>query len=182
MQNEPEPVEMVAHFAPPEFVRAQLDQAIETYRSQYSTLLQISTTFAVIEGTLVGYVISTQIAGVLFVGVLVPLTMLGVIQATYRLMLPVAYTAITLEQKYGGTDQDWLTSTFVGYAMSPQLILELMAIASLPNYASRIDQLHHMHVPTFPGNLLTKILLALLALAHIIVPFVLTAAFHWRLF
>ena len=82
------------------FAIMQVKEAIETYRSQFSLLIQILTVFVVADVTIIGYGVSNQIAGMGVVGAFIPLMMMFVISGAGRFMLPVIFTAVSIERKF----------------------------------------------------------------------------------
>jgi hypothetical protein len=56
-----------------QFLRQQLDQAIQTYRSALTVLVQIMTVLIVANVTVWGYAINYKIAGMIFIGAVFPL-------------------------------------------------------------------------------------------------------------
>lgn len=166
-----------------EFIKAQFEQTLETFRALYAILIQILTVMVVADATVVGYAITTQISGILFIGTLFPLVMLYIIIRTYKLMLPIAYTAVSLEHRYGGHGADWLASTFLGLTISPEYVATLKTISSMPNYAERFERLRHTREPALgTATGLTRLALYAIGLGHIIAPVILSLLFHWRLF
>ena len=68
----------------PEIAKLQLQQSIETYRVQMSLLVQICTVLVVADATTVGYAIQQKLAGIIWVGVIFPVTMFLVIRVIFR--------------------------------------------------------------------------------------------------
>ena len=167
-----------------EFIRLQFQQAMETYRTQLNLLIQIATVLVVADATVVGYAISTQIAGVLFVGIIFPLSLLLINRILFRLTLPVIYVAVSLEMKFGGDNIDWLATTFISNAVSPIYAASLKVISSIDNHAERIRELKKMESPTFrPKNrYIGTSIVILVIIGHVITPIVLSQYFGWRFF
>jgi hypothetical protein len=167
-----------------EFARLQLGQAITTYQTQLSLLVQIITILVIADATVVGYAISTQIAGILLIGPLFPIMIFVVSRIIFKLSLPTVYTAVSIEQKYGNTNGDWLASTFVSTTISPDYLNRLKTIASTQDSSERIKQLRSAPAPSFkgPGTGITKLALVLIMLGQIIAPFILSSYFGWRMF
>ncbi len=167
-----------------EFARLQLEQAIATYQTQLSLLVQIITVLVIADATVVGYAISTQIAGILLVGPLFPLIILVISRIIFKLSLPTIYTAVSIEQKYGSASADWLASTFVSTIISPDYLNRLKTIALIQDPSDRIKQLKNTPAPSFKGTGagITKLMLVLIILGQVIAPFILSSYFGWRIF
>lgn len=157
-----------------EFARSQFEQAVETYRTQFSLLIQIATVLVVANATIVGYAMSKQTSGILFVGPLFPIVILLVANAIFRLSIPIVYTAVSLEHRYGEGDSDWLASTFLMFAASNTYVEEMKAICSIENHEERMKRLHSLYSPVFGKHSKMRIALILVAIAQVFAPIVLS--------
>lgn len=161
-----------------EFVRLQLEHAITTYQAIWSSLIQIITVLAIANATILGYAITTKIAGIMFLGAFFPIMIFAVELMANKRALPVIYTAISLEQKFGIANTDWLASTFISVTMSPDYLKHLKEIAKINDPVERIEQLKHAPIPLFKGiySYLLPTGIVLVSLLQLIAPF-----FLWRL-
>lgn len=161
-----------------EFVRLQLGHAITTYQAIWSSLIQILTVLMIANATILGYAITTKIAGVMLLGAFFPIMIFAVELMANKRALPVIYTAISLEQKYGIANTDWLGSTFISVTMSPDYLKRLQVIAAIEDPTERIEKLKHAPLPLFKGiySYLLPIGIVLISLLQLIAPF-----FLWRL-
>lgn len=167
----------------PEFVKTQLEQAFETFRSQFSLLVQIITILVLGDVTIIGYAISAQIAGIVLLGTIFPFMILYILYRMNKLAIPVIYTAVGIENKYGGDDTDWLASTYAATIITAEFVSKLKAISSIQNAAERTKQLRELKSPLIGGSKgLTRIALVLLAIGQIVAPAILYLYFNWRLF
>ncbi len=165
------------------FVKTQLEQAFETFRVQFSLLVQVITILVLGDVTIIGYAISAQIAGIILIGIIFPLMTLYILYRMSRLAIPVIYTAISIENKYGGDDTDWLASTYASTMMTVEFVTKLKAISSIQDAAERTQQLRHLKAPLVGGSKgLTRIALVILAIGQIVAPVILALYFNWRLF
>lgn len=166
-----------------EFIRVQYTQAVESYRAQFTLLVQIATVLTVANATVVGYALSTQIAGILFIGFFFPLIILYVTYFVLRMTLPILYTAVYLEQGYLGIERDWLVSTFLSTTISHEFVSELRSISSLQDLQEKYHRINKMPLP-LPGRgpSILRVGLVLLALSQAIAPLILCSVFGWRLF
>jgi len=167
-----------------EFIRSEIEQAIETYRSQFAQYVQVLTVLLLADITLIGYALSTQSSGVLLIGVVIPITILYHLYNFSKFMLPALYTAISLEQKYGGRGEDWLATTLFSTAISTEIFRKLEKISTEHSHYQRMSDLRRIKMPPIGGSGrgLSRAFLVLAALGHVIAPIVLTAFFNWRLF
>ena len=163
-----------------EFAHLELAQAIETFRIQFNLLIQILTIFVISDVTVIGYAISSQISGIFFVGAFIPLMMLLVINGAEKYMMVVLYTAVVLESKYGKRNTDWLASTYISVVSSSKLIKRLYEISQIDDYEERIGTLRKQRLAIVRRTSF-RFVLIVIAFAHVIVAFLLSSAFHWRL-
>ena len=100
-----------------------------------------------------------------------------------KLAIPIIYTAVSIENKYGGDDADWLASTYTSNVITIEFVDKLKAISSIPNSAERAKQLRNLKPPLVGGSKgLTRSALVLLAIGQIAAPVILALYFNWRLF
>lgn len=166
-----------------EFIRLQLEHSITTYQALLSQLVQIIIVLVIADATVVGYGISTQSAGVMMIGAFFPIMIIIVQLMVNKRSLPVIYTAVSIEQKYGIGNMDWLASTFISVTMSPDYLNRLKAIASIQDPSERMKQLTSAPIPLFKGiySYLMPIAIVFVILLQIIVPIFLWH-FGWRMF
>lgn len=166
-----------------DFIKLQIDQAIKTLRTQLSLGTQIATLLIIADVSIVGYAINNKIAGILFIGALFPIMFWIIYYRLKRLMLPVIYTAVTLENKYGGDDSDWLVSTFVSTIISVEYIESLKEISKIQDPVERIESLKKLGLPKFFGatKVFTTIFFIVLFL-QLLLPIILYRIFEWRFF
>jgi hypothetical protein len=165
-----------------EFVRMQIEQSVETYRTQFSLLIQAITVLVLGNVTVAGYALSTQRASILFIGSLFPMMILYVMYRINKLMIPIVYTAVSLEQKYGAARTDWLASTFLATAVSADGVSILREISAEQDYTLRIGRLRTVRMPLMgSGKGLTRAALALASVGQLVAPIVLNLVFRWPL-
>lgn len=165
-----------------EFVRLQLEQALETYRTQFSLMIQVATVLVIADVTIVGYAISARIAGILLIGAIFPTIILGIMHSAGKWMLPIIYNAVSLESKYGGANIDWLASTLLSTIVSTEYVDRLRSISSIRNADERIAQLRRVPEPLLGIRSKTRLTLILIAIGQVIAPAILSLVFGWRLF
>lgn len=167
-----------------EFVKVELEQALETFRTQLSLLVQIVTILVIADATVVGFAVSTQIAGILLIGPLFPIMIIVITSIVFRLAKPVVYTAVSLEHKYGDRSAAWLASTFLSSTVSTEYVAQLKEISSVQDSAERMRRLRSVPAPSFGGTdvRVTRVALIVIAVGQVIAPVVLSLCFGWRLF
>jgi hypothetical protein len=133
-----------------EIAKLQLQQALDTFRTQMSLLVQICTVMIIADCTVIGYSLANKAAVVLMVGSLFPILIRYTVEAIGRLSIPVLYSAVSIEQRYGAHDVDGLISTFLSFTSSPEYVQKLRGIASVsgPNcFTERMSQLRLLRRP-----------------------------------
>jgi hypothetical protein len=167
----------------PEFVKSQIQQSLESYRSNLSVLVQMLTVLIVGNVTVVGFALNRQSSGIFLVGVVFPIIAFYLIHKINAMLIPALFTAVTLEQKYGGKTDNWLASTILSAGLSPEAMEEMMEIANITDYNSRMRKLRKASVPPFRKGIgLVRFSLLLIAIGQIVSPFLLTLLFGWKLF
>lgn len=170
--------------AHPEFINTQFQKAADTFRFHYTLLVQIYTVLAIVNATIIGFAFSQKLAGILFVGAPFPIVFLFILVITNKLVVPSAYTAVTLEKRFSGNETDWLVSTSIATLVSKEAANKLCKIALLESQEERINALKSLSIPLL-GTKITKIaiiILVLEALAHLALPFLLSYFFNWEFF
>jgi hypothetical protein len=167
-----------------EFVRLQYQQAIETYRTQLSLLVQIITVLVLADATVAGYAITTQIASVWLIGPLFPIMILVVSVIVFRLMAPILLTAVSIEKRYQADNISWLASTFISAAVSPQYLNQLRDISYITDAEEVTRRLNLLPRPTFSatGSRFTWIALVVLAAGQVLVALACWLFLGWRLY
>ncbi|MBI3914341.1 MAG: hypothetical protein HY327_09185 [Chloroflexi bacterium] len=167
MVNEEEQRQLMSPSDEIGFAKSQIEQSLETFRASISLLTQIITLLVLADVTVVGYAMSTQVSGILFIGALFPLMIYYMFFIVNRLIFPMVYTAVSLEHKYGGDKSDWLATTFLGHIASQEYVTKLRTISALQDVKERNRQLRAMSLPLFgSGRGFTRAALVLSALSH----------------
>lgn len=166
-----------------EFAGMEVRQAIETFRVQLSVMIQTTTILIVANVTLVGYAVANQVSGLFFVGSLIVIVTFYVMGQAFGIMVPVVYTAVVLERKYGGSGSDWLASTFLLHLTSKTFEDELIAISEIRDRQEKIQRLRNLQLPSLvSARGFIPIVLLTVAVIQMILPFVLTYVLNWRMF
>jgi hypothetical protein len=166
-----------------EFARLQYQQAIETYRTQLSMMIQSITVLVVADATVVGYAINAKAAGILLIGVIFPIAIMYISRMMFYLTLPTIYVALSIEEKYASdTSYDMLASTFISFGVSMKYVGRLKYINSLGDWKERMRELRNMQPPLYKPRYgyIGTILLIVVTLGQIIAPVILNLYYGWK--
>lgn len=108
-----------------DFRRQQYTLAVETFRTQLELLVQILTAFVIANVTVIGFAVAGQQAGVLLAGALVPIMMWFVVYGMESFILPIIYTAYTIEVELSPSSETNLVNTFVSIFASAKSLTDL---------------------------------------------------------
>jgi hypothetical protein len=164
-----------------EFAKAQLQQAIETYRTQLSLLVQICTVFVVADATTVGYALQQKFAGVLWVGLVFPIAMLVVMRGLLKMTIPVLATAVSIETRCQDRARGGLVSTFVAVAGSYHFLEQLRSAGMLESESARVKGLAKLQTPILSGGRTVRLLLYLIIAGQALTPIILWRFAGWSL-
>ncbi len=177
----------LATTAPPftllEVQKAQLQQAVDTYRVQITLLTQILTAFVIANVSVIGYAVSAHVAGVVAVGAIFPLGSMFVIRRVSRLAIPLFYTAINIEKELGGSGLDGLVTTLLCFTHSVEYVESLRKLASLAPAEDRFRKLKEFPTPHLFGVTVRRHLtFPAIALAQLVAAGILHVCFCWPIF
>jgi len=165
------------------FVVAQLQQMSESYRVVMTLAVQIITVLVLANVTLVGFAMGRNIAGILLIGPIFPLGIIMTVYIAGRIGLPLIYTYVNLERKYGHDQADWLGRSFFSIMISPRWVERALEIGELPDWSERFAEMRRLPMPVVgTGKGIIRACLVLVALAQIAAAFVLWAFFGWDMF
>ena len=165
-----------------EFIIAQFEQSIDSFRNGFISLAQLITVFVLADVTLAGYAITEKISGIIFVGIVFPFATMHSAKVVSKLLIPPIFTAYRIEQKYGGKENIWLMSSGIRINLRNYVASKLNDICSIDDVEEQTKQLQQLTLPLFgPITNLVNAFLFTIAIAHIVVPLLLTYFFGWRL-
>jgi len=164
-----------------EFDNFQLRESIETFRTQFNLLIQLLTVLVIANVTILGFAISNKIAGIIFIAAVIPLIMILIILGSEKYMLPIIYTAISLEEKNGERNTDYLASTFVAAIISVEFNKELREISLIENSDDRLNTLKKQKMKIINKRKL-QLGLLFITILEIIVGILSYFYFGWRIF
>lgn len=162
-----------------DFICLQFAQSIETFRAQYNLAVQIFTALVIADVTIVGFAVSNKISGIVLIAGMFPLLIIYVAYGANQHMIPVLYTAITIETKYGMQNEDWLASTFFSARVSPELLRRWQEISKIENFEERIAAIRKQRMGLV-HNKRFRITLLIISLLHIAGAAFLSLVFKWK--
>ncbi len=166
-----------------DFIRMQFEKAIDTYQKQSALFVQITTVLVVANVTLLGFAFTNKSAGVFLAGALFPPMVLYLMSRFRKIILPYLYVAVSIEQKYGGSETDWMASTYLATNVSLESLQVFKKISNENNYEIKIERLKKNSIPLLGrGKGLSRATLIMAFLGQVTAPFILAYFFNWQLF
>lgn len=166
-----------------EFLRQQLDQAIQSYRSALTVLVQIMTVLIVANVTIWGYAINYKTAGLIFIGAIFPLLTIYLFSLVGRLLSPIVFTAYHAEKQLGRASDTALMRLGISVLSGEKFISQLEKISQA---AGRTEQLAELRKLKFTilgqrQGIVNAILLAI-SILQLIAPLLLSYFIGWPIF
>jgi len=94
-------------------------------------------------------------------------------------MMPVLYTAVSIESKYGIQNEDWLASTFLSARVSPEILKRCQEISNVGKFEERIKAIRKQRMALIYSKRFIAVL-AILSLMHIAGAVFLSSVFKWK--
>ena len=166
-----------------EFLRQQLDQSIQTYRSGLTVLVQIMTVLIVANVTVWGYAINYQISGIIFIGAIFPLLTIYLIYLVGRLLAPVVFTAYHVEKQLGGESHTYLMRLGISVLSGETFISQMEKIGETESQPAQLEGLRKLNfliLGTRQG--IANSILVLISILQLIAPVLLSYFFGWPIF
>jgi len=143
-------------------IEKEITEALSTYRTQFTLMIQIITVIILANVSLIGFAISSEKKSLFYLAALCPILVLFVRMKSGQLMLPIIYSAYHLEQKLGNRNVNWLATTFIAITFNRSYKL-LQEIDKKETHEERIKALQRInkwyHYTLFSqSNLLITIL------------------------
>ena len=132
-----------------EFLRAQWQQAVETFRTQITLIVQWSTLMMIANVTFLGYGIANRLGGVLIAASLFPLTVLLILLKFESHARAVIYTAIQIERVLLPKSVDGLARSYLIVAAGERYARQVEHATELADVEGRLHALCGI-----PGNCL----------------------------
>ncbi len=167
----------------PEFLRQQLDQAINTYRSGLTVIVQIITVLIVANVSVWGYAINYKIAGMFYIGAIFPLLIFYLIKLAGRLLAPSIYTAYQVEKMFSGSQHLFLMRTGISVIADKKLIHALNEMAELESGEERIERLRNLTFDILgKRQYIVYIILFFISGLQLVTPLLLSHYYDWPIF
>jgi hypothetical protein len=164
-----------------DFAALQLKESLETLRTQVNLLIQILSGFIFLNVTIMGFAVTNKLAGLFFVGALIPLAMIFIIQGALKWIVPILYTSVSLEKKYGVQDADYLVSTFLAFIISEDFHKILQQVRLIKNHDERVHTFGK-EASKLVNLTRLRVVMYVVAWAEAMVAIQLKAGFHWNFF
>lgn len=167
----------------PEFLRQQLDQAINTYRSGLTVIVQIITVMIVANVSVWGYALNYKIGGMLYLGAIFPLLIFYLIKLVGRLLAPSIYTAYQVEKMLSGSDREFLMRTGISVIADRNLIKTLNELTNLESGEERIKRLRDLRLDILgERQFIVYIILFFISGIQLAAPIFLARMYNWPIF
>lgn len=166
-----------------EFLRQQLDQSIQTYRSGLTVLVQIMTVLIVANVTVWGYAINYKISGIIFVGAIFPLLSIYLIYLVGRLLTPVVFTAYHVEKQLGRENHDYLMRLGISVLSGEMFISQLETIGEIKSRPEQLERLRKLKFSILGHRQgIANTILVLICILQLIAPVLLSYYVRWPIF
>ncbi|MCA9742236.1 hypothetical protein KC734_11890 [candidate division KSB1 bacterium] len=166
-----------------EFAKLELQEAINTFRTGLSVLVQIVTVLVVANVSIIGYALSNKMSGVIFLGTLIPLLIIVITKMVSRLLIPAVFTAYSVEKSFGETGHESLMRIGLSVLSTAAFLKQLDDIEAKSALKERATGLRELRFALLgPQQSFIFTILSLISLMQLIIPFLLTYLFHWRMF
>ena len=160
---------------------SQYEHAIKSFHDSLSLLNQSITILVIVNATIIGYAISSKIAGVFFIGSLFPIIILYLYNIILRGLIPIIYFVITLEDKHKEPRTDYFGSTFFSFIISPEYVDLFRKINTIEDSHQRILKLRKIPPPKAKPTFLRPILI-FISLGQLTAPFIFHFVLGWKIF
>ena len=164
-----------------EFYQKELIESISTFRTQFTLLTQAMTVLAIGNFTILGYALANKNIIALLIGSFFPAAILYSNKMTNKYMLPIIYTAISLENKLKRNSADGLITSFVSNIYSYKFIEEVLEISLIKDQKSRMKSLEKLNLKKRPPHRLEWICFAS-SLLQIIAALTLLLVSSWKMY
>ena len=161
------------------FQELEYEKALETYRTQLLTIVQIVTGFVAVNATVIGLGVSFQTSWLFVVGALISFVTGLVIRSGERAMRVFLMRVIQLEAELGDGDSS-ITSLWAAFLYGAHKLREFQAIASLERVESKIEELRKL-TSRFNSNKYL-LLVGLAVVGQIALAVILSVFFGWSVF
>jgi hypothetical protein len=166
-----------------EFLRQQLGQAIQSYRSALTVLVQIMTVLIIANVTIWGYAINYKTAGLIFIGAIFPLLTIYLFSLVGRLLSPIVFTAYHAEKQMSRESDSSLMRLGISVLSGEKFISQLEKISDMESRPERLEKLRKLNFLILGHRQgIANSILVLISILQLIAPFLLSSLFGWPIF
>ena len=167
----------------PDFAKTEFEQALGFFRSAHTLFAQVATVLVIANVTLIGYSLDKKTSSILFIGAIMPLCVIVVLEVIGRLQVSTLFTIISIERKYGDPEVSWLMTTGMLVNLSKKLSKKVNDVFAVVNSEEQAVLLRRLRIPLLGyWNCLVNIVLVFFAIVQIVVSVLLYRYFNWTLF
>jgi hypothetical protein len=124
-----------------DFAKFQLQEVMNSYRTQYTLLVQILTALVIADVSVIGYALHEKTCGIIFAGAIFPIMMMFIKYRVRKIITPILYSGLSIESKYGSPQEDWIVSTYLNFNYGSRYVKTLLEVSKLPSQDMRIQRL-----------------------------------------
>lgn len=163
-----------------EIIKIELEQALISFRTEYTLLTQIIAVLTAGNITVIGFAFNSEKSIIFIIGALFPLLIYHFILRARHMMLPIIFTALSIENKLEKQNEDWIIMTFLSYTNNLKLLNKLVEISKIENRNERMIKLNEIKNVNYIGSkLFISFILLLLAVLQIISAILLNFCSGW---
>ena len=163
-----------------EIVKLELDQAINTFKTQITLGVNILTILVIADVTLTGYAIREKSMGIMLIGIIFPIALIIISKIIKRLITPVIFTGYQLEKQFG-PDHPLLITTFVRFLSKPSAIALDEILEKDIEEQTKLLQDFHREFSLTKGKHFASIMYVV-TFGQLLVPILLYYFFNWNMF
>ncbi len=160
-------------------IEIELQEAFVTFRTQFNLLVQVIAALMAANVAFLGYALTLGKAGVIAIGAIFPLGLLVALSRAHKLMAPILYSTLILEETHLGP-QTGVMYDFLSYVHGQDYVSRLLKLRSIEGIETRRKALRK--IPFVMGDRgVIRIVCWLAAVGQITLTVVLWRVFHWPL-
>ncbi|PID70040.1 hypothetical protein CSB37_03450 [bacterium DOLZORAL124_38_8] len=163
-----------------ELLEKEYVEALSTYRTQYSLMVQLFTVLVIGDFTVVGFGVDQRLSGVIALAAIFPIGIAVMMYFVNYYMFPIIFVAISIEQKLGNNRISHLMSTYFSFISHYSVYREMGSIANIKDEEVRFSKLKKLKVTSYRKKRSVNFLYLLLGVFHIIGGILLNIFFGWN--
>lgn len=135
-----------------EFEKIQLEQSMETFRMIQNRLFMVILGLIVANVTIIGFAIEKQKPLIALIGVACYFLMWFYIKVCRRFMSSAITTAMSIEEKYGDKNIEWLVTSSLKKSVNKEVRKKIIDINYLQNQDERLKAIQNLSITGYTGN------------------------------